>query len=157
MQNETTTPLKFQAVVELGGKTATGIRVPEEIVTALGQGKKPPVRVTIGGHTYRTTVAAYTGAYYIPLAAEHRESAGVAAGQTVEVLIELDTQPREVEVPADFAEALAAEPQAQQFFESLSYSHKRRWVLSIDDAKTPETRQRRIAGAVSKLREGKAM
>lgn len=157
MTNEPSAPLKFQAVIELGGKTATGIQVPEEIVSALGQGKRPPVLVTIGGHTYRTTVAPYTGAYYIPLAAEHRESAGVAAGQTVEVLIALDTQPREVEVPADFGEALAAEPQAQQFFNSLSYSNKRRFVLSILDAKTPETRQRRIDGAVSKLREGKSM
>lgn len=157
MQTEPSTPLKFQSVVELGGKTATGIRVPPEIVQALGKGQRPPVLITIGGHTYRTTVAAYSGAYFVPLSAENRALAGVAAGDAIEVTVALDTQPREVELPADFAEALSADEQASRFFESLSYSNKRRWVLSIEDAKTPETRQRRITGAVNKLRDGKAM
>lgn len=146
---------KFRTVLKLEGKTATGIQVPEEVVKALGKTKKPPVRVTIGGHTYRSTVAAYGDVYMIPVAAEHREAAGVKAGEEVEVTLELDTEPREVTVPPDFAQALDQDAEANRFFESLSYSNKRRFVLSIEDAKTPETRLRRIEKAVASLREGK--
>jgi hypothetical protein len=146
---------KFRTVLQLEGKTATGIQVPEEIVKALGKTKKPPVRVTIGGHTYRSTVAAYGDVYMIPVAAEHREAAGVKAGEEVEVTLELDTDPREVTIPPDFAQALDQDAEAKRFFESLSYSNKRRFVLNIEDAKTPETRQRRIEKAVNSLREGK--
>lgn len=146
---------KFRAVLQLEGKTATGIQVPAEVVAALGKTKKPPVRVTIGGHTYRSTVAAYGSVYMIPVAAEHREAAGVKAGEEVEVTLELDTEPREVTVPPDFAQALEQDPEARSFFESLSYSNKRRFVLNVEGAKTPETRQRRIEKAVASLHEGK--
>lgn len=145
----------FQTVVELGGKTATGIRVPPEIVEALGSGKKPAVRVTINGYTYRSTVAVYGGEFLLPVSAEVRERAGVAAGDGIEVAVELDTEPRAVEVPDDLAAALAADAEASRFFEGLSYSNKRRIVLSIEDAKTAETRQRRIAKTVENLRQGK--
>lgn len=145
----------FQTVVELSGKTATGIRVPPEIVEALGSGKKPAVRVTINGYTYRSTVAVYGGEFLLPVSAEVRERAGVAAGDGIEVAVELDTEPRAVEVPDDLAAALAADAEASRFFEGLSYSNKRRIVLSIEDAKTAETRQRRIAKTVENLRQGK--
>lgn len=148
-------PQTFRAVLRLEGKTATGIEVPKEVVEAFGVGQKPPVRVTVGGHTYRSTVAAYNGVYMIPVAAEHREAAGLKAGQEVEVTLELDTEPRVVELPPDFAGALAADAAAQRRYDGLSYSHKRRWLLSVEGAKTPETRQRRIAAAVKALREGK--
>jgi hypothetical protein len=146
--------MKFQSVIELGGKTATGFQVPEEVVTALGAGKRPRVRVTIGDYTYRSTVAPYTGAYYLPLAAEHREAAGVAAGDTVDVQVELDTEPRTLELPEDLVTALVAEPEARGFFDGLSYSNRRRILLSIEDAKTDETRRRRIEKSVSKLKAG---
>lgn len=148
-------PQTFRALLRLEGKTATGIEVPKQVVEAFGAGKKPPVRVTLGGHTYRSTVAAYNDVYMIPVAAEHREAAGLKAGDEVEVTLELDTEPRVVELPPDFAEALAADAGAQRRYDSLSYSHKRRWLLSVEGAKTPETRQRRIAAAVKALREGK--
>lgn len=148
-------PQKFRAVLRLEGKTATGIEVPPEVVAALGPTKKPPVLVTIGNHTYRSTVAAYKEVFMIPVAAEHREAAGVSAGESVEVTLELDTETREVTVPPDFAQALAGEPEAQRFFDSLSYSNKRRHILSIEDAKTPETRLRRIQKALETLRERK--
>src|SRR5690606_34738484 len=105
---------------------------------------------------YRSTVAVMGGAFMVPLSAENREGAGVAAGDEVEVNLELDTEPREVEVPADFATALDAVAEARQFFDGLSYSNKRRIVLNIDGAKTAETRERRIAKAVEHLREGRA-
>ena len=148
--------MKFRATIELGGKTATGIRVPDDVVEALGSGKRPAVTATVADHTYRTTVAPMGGAFYIPLSAEHREAAGVAAGDEVDVELELDTAPREVAVPSDFAEALAAVPEAQKTFEGLSNSNKKFHVLQIEGAKTEETRQRRIAKSVGILREGRA-
>ena len=148
--------MRFHTTLELGGKTATGIEVPAEVVDALGSGKRPSVTVTIGKHTYRSTVAVMGGRYMLPVSAENREAAGVKAGDELEVEVELDEAPREVETPADFAEALSAVPDANTFFNALSNSLKKYWVLNIEGAKTPETRQRRIDGAVAKLQEGKS-
>lgn len=148
--------MKFRAMVELGGKTATGIEVPETVVTALGSGKKPAVSVTINGYTYRSTVATMGGRFLLPVSAEVRASAGIAAGDEVEVELELDAAPREIQVPADFAAALTADADANHYFDQLSYSNKRRLVLAIDDAKTDETRQRRIAKTVAMLHEGRS-
>ncbi len=148
--------MKFHTVIELGGKTATGFQVPDEVVEALGSGKRPAVTVRVNAHTYRSTVAPMGGAYYLPLAAEHREAAGLAAGDEVEVEIELDTAPRTVEPPADLAAALDAEPAARAFFDGLSNSNKKWHVLSVEGAKTDETRRRRIEKSVAMLREGRA-
>jgi hypothetical protein len=147
--------MKFLGILHLEGKTATGIRVPPEVVAGLGHSKRPPVRVTINGYSYRSTIAPMGGDFWIPVSAENRNGAGVVAGQEVEVDVELDTAPRQVEVPPDFAEALAAAPAAKRFFEGLSYSQQRWFVLNIQDAKTPETRARRVAGAVQRLNEGR--
>jgi hypothetical protein len=147
--------MKFTTKLELGGKTATGFVVPPEVVEALGKGKKPPVKVTINGYTYRNTVAVMGGEYMIGVAAEHRAPAGVKAGDVIEVDLELDTEPRVLEIPADLTEALEREPQAKTYFESLSYSNKRRHVLAIEGAKAAETRQRRIEKSVGMFRQGK--
>ncbi len=147
--------MRFRAVIQLSGKTATGIQVPAEVVAALGPSKRPPVRVTINGYTYRVSVAPMGGEYMLSVSAEVRERAGVAAGDEVDVDIDLDTELREVTVPPDFADALDGDADAKQFFDGLSYSNKRRIVISIEEAKTAETRQRRIAKAVSMLREGR--
>lgn len=146
--------MRFRTTILLNGKTATGMRVPPEVVESLGGGKRPAVRVTINGYTYRSTIAVMGGGYMLPVAAEVRTGAGVAAGDEVEVEIEPDSAPREVSVPADFAGALAGDAEAQRFFDGLSYSNKRRIVLSIDEAKSAETRSRRIAKAVEQLRAG---
>jgi hypothetical protein len=147
--------VRFRTTVHLGGKTATGIQIPDEVVAGLGAGKRPPVHVTINGYTYRSTVAPMGGEFWIPVSAEVRERSGVAAGDEVDVELQLDTEPREVVVPPDFATALAADSDAQRFFDGLSYSNKRRLVLQIEGAKTDETRQRRIATTAEKLREGR--
>ncbi|WP_326955064.1 YdeI/OmpD-associated family protein [Amycolatopsis sp. NBC_01286] len=147
--------MKFRTTVLLGGKTATGLPVPGDVVEALGAGKKPAVTVTLGGHSYRTTVASRGGQFLVPLSAENREQAGVAAGDDVDVEIVLDTAPRELAIPDDLAAALAADPEALKRFESLSYSRKQGFVLPIGQAKTEETRQRRIAKVVTDLRAGK--
>lgn len=148
--------MKFRTTVELGGKTATGIEVPNDVVSELGAGKNPKVKVTIGAYTYRSTVAVMGGRFMLPLSAEHRTGAGVAAGDEVDVTLELDTEVREVEVPADLAAALDADGAARSFFDSISYSNKRWHVLNVEGAKTAETRQRRIDKSVAMLREGKA-
>jgi hypothetical protein len=143
----------FRATIRLGGKTATGIPVPAEVVERLGTGRRPPVRVTIGdGYSYRSTVATMGGEFMLPLSAEHRAGAAVAAGDQVDVRLELDTEPREVTVPADVAAALDAEPDARSSFDDLSYSRKLAHILPIEQAKTSETRQRRIDKAVATLR-----
>ena len=148
--------MRFRARIELGGKTATGIEVPTEVVESLGAGKRPKVRVTIGGSTYSSTVASMGGRFMLPVSAEVREAAGVAAGDVVDVSLELDTAPRVVEVPPDLAEALAGDRAAKAFFDGLSYSAQRWHVLLIEGAKTPETRQRRVERSVAMLREGRA-
>ncbi|HEV8653240.1 MAG TPA: YdeI/OmpD-associated family protein [Actinomycetes bacterium] len=148
--------MRFRTTIQQGGKTATGIQVPEEVVEALGSGKRPAVRVTINGYTYRSTVAVLGGVYMVGVSAENRAGAGVAGGDEVDVEMELDTAPREVTVPADFAAALDAEPAARRTFDSLSYSNKSWHVLQVAGAKTDETRQRRIAKSVGILKHGRA-
>lgn len=147
--------MKFRATVELGGKTATGIEVPEDVVAALGQGSRPPVMVTVGGHSYRTTVARMGGRFLVPLSAENRTAAGVAAGDEVDVGIEPDTAPREVAVPADLAEALARDDAARAAFDRLSYTHRKEWVRWVEEAKKADTRSARLAKTVEALRAGK--
>jgi hypothetical protein len=147
--------MRFHTTILSGGKTATGIQVPDEIVAALGAGKRPPVRVTINDHTYRSTVASMGGRFMVGVSAENRAAAGVAGGDAVDVEIELDTAPRTVTVPKDLAQALAREPKARQFFAGLSYSKQKWFTLAVEGAKTAETRQRRIDKAVAMLREGR--
>ena len=145
--------MRFRTVILAAGKTATGIEIPPEVVESLGAGRKPPIRVTIGAHSYRSTVASRGDRYLVGVSAENRAAAGVAAGDEVEVDIELDTEPREVAVPPDLVEALAAEPDARGFYDGLSYSQQQRLVLPIEQAKQPETRERRVAKALAMLRE----
>ena len=147
--------MRFRTTILQGDKTATGIRIPDEIVEALGSGKRPAVKVTINGFTYRNTVAVMDGAYMVGVSAENRSGAGVAGGDEVDVDLELDTEPRVVIVPADFAAALDAEPDARRTFDGLSNSNKGWHVLQVEGAKTDETRQRRIAKSVDTLRQGR--
>ena len=147
--------MNFKTAILRAGKTATGIKIPPEIVEGLGAGKKPPVCITINGYSYRNTVAVMGGAYMVGVSAEHRKAANVEGGDEVEVTIELDTQPREVEVPKDFQKALNKNAVAKKNFESLSYSRKNGLIIPVKDAKTDETRQRRIEKAIILLTEGK--
>ena len=148
--------MKFHALIQGAGKTAAGIEVPAEVVAALSSSKKPAVRVTINGFTYRSTVASMGGKFMLGVSNDVREKAGVAAGQAVDVTLELDTEPRVVELPDDFKRALAKDKAATKTFEALSYSNKRRLVEPIAAIKTPETRQRRIEKTVGLLHDGKS-
>jgi len=135
-------------------KAATGFRVPAEIVAALGGSKRPPVVVSVGRTTYRSTIAVFGDVYMLPLSAEHREAAGLKAGDAVEVTLELDEAPRTVVVPADLAAALATTPGAAAAFDALAYSVRKEHVRQVESAKAVETRSRRIAMVVAKVTPG---
>ena len=141
----------FHTELLLQGKSATGFAVPDEVVASLGAGKRVAVVVTIGDYSYRSTVGPYRGANMLPVSAANREGARIAAGDIVEITLELDDQPREVEVPADLAAALDTDAATRAAFDALAFSNRRAHVASVDDAKTAETRERRIAKVVAAL------
>ncbi|MBZ9751084.1 YdeI/OmpD-associated family protein [Deinococcus sp. HMF7604] len=144
----------FETTLRLERKTATGIEVPPHIVAELGTGKKPAVTVTLNGYTYRSTVAVMGGRYMLPVSAEHRQGAGVQAGDHVSVTLHLDTEPRQVTVPDDLQAALDGTPGASERFRRLSYSQQRQHVLAVEGTKNPETRARRVAKTIQMLTEG---
>jgi hypothetical protein len=143
--------MEFTAQIQQGGKTATGIEVPPEVVAGLGGGKRPKVSVTINGKTYRSSIAVMGGKFMVGVSAENRALTGVKGGDVVDVTVEPDTAPREVEVPEDFAAALEVVPDAKAAFARMTYSHQRAHVDAINGAKAPETRRRRIDKAVEQL------
>ncbi|MGX1808259.1 YdeI/OmpD-associated family protein [Nocardia sp. NPDC055321] len=143
--------MKFRSQVE-PPEPMRGLEVPPEVVTALGDGARPPVTITINGHSWRSRIALMRGRHLIGLSKANRAAAGIEIGDEVEVEVELDTEPREVVEPADFAQALDADPEARAAYDALSHSRKREHVLAIEGAKKPETRQRRIEKAIASLR-----
>jgi len=147
--------MKFQTTIKQSDKTATGIEIPDEVIASLGAGKKPPVKMTVNGYSYRSTVATIDGKFMVGFNADHRTASGIKGGDAVDVEIELDTEPRTVEVPADLQSALDAEPKARQTFDKLSNSLKGYHVYQVTSAKTEETRQRRIEKSIATLREGR--
>ena len=147
--------MKFSTRVELGGKTATGFPVPDDVVAALQSGRRPAVRITIGRYSYRSTVATMGGRSMIPLSAEHREAAGLKAGDVIEVDIEVDAAPRTVDVPPDMATALDHDPSVRAFFDSLTPSQQKEWVRWVEEAKKPETRRARISKSFEALHAGR--
>lgn len=138
-------------ILKTSDKGVTGIQVPAEVIAALGKGKRPPVKVSLNGYTYQNTVAVMGGVFMLSLSAENRAAAGVKAGEEVEVTLELDTEPRTVEIPADLAAALSQKPGAAAAFDALAFSMRKEYVRQVEDAKAQETRTRRIAGIVAKL------
>ncbi|GAA4053631.1 hypothetical protein GCM10022248_21130 [Nonomuraea soli] len=131
-----------------------GLEVPEEVVDALGAGKRPRVTITVNGHSWKSRVAVMRGRYLLGLSNANRQAAGVVTGDEVEVEVELDSEPPVVVEPDDFAQALDADPAARAAYDRLSHSRKREHVLAIEGAKKPETRARRIEKALAALRDG---
>jgi hypothetical protein len=145
--------MKFRGELQLNGKTATGIEVPADVVAGLGAGKRPAVRVTLGGgYTYRTTIAPMGGSYWIGVSAEHRGRSGVAAGDQLDVTVEIDDAPRTVTLPDDLATALDADPVARAFYDTLSYTNQNTYATWVSSAVKPETRADRVAKSVDALR-----
>lgn len=143
--------MQFEAELLATGKNTTGIEVPPAVLEGLGGGKKPLVKVTLNGQTYRTAIGSMGGKAMIPVSAESRALTGAKAGDRLQVTVELDTEPRTVELPEDFAAALAANPKAQAAYDRLAPSHKKAHVTAILGAKAAETRARRIAKAIADL------
>lgn len=148
--------MRFHTTILQGDKTATGIRIPDEIVEGLGGGKRAAVTITMNGFTYRSSIAVVNGACMVGVSAENRAGAGVNGGEEVDVEIELDTAPREVTVPPELAAALDADPAARRTFDGLSYSNRLWHALQVTTAKTDETRERRLAKSIEALRAGRA-
>jgi len=144
---------RFKTLIEVEGRTATFFEVPLDVPAVFGRAR-PPVRVTIGGHTYRSTIAVYGGRYFVPLNRRNREAAGVAAGEEVTVELEADTDERTVTVPDDLRAALDGDEPARAVFDALSYTHRREYVEWITEAKREETRRRRVEQTVERLRSG---
>lgn len=139
-------------LLQAAGKNAVGIVVPPDAVAALGSSRKPSVTVTLNNYTYRSTVATMSGRFMVGVAAEHREAAGVKGGDTLKVTLTLDTEPRIVALPADLKRALVKAKALPTFDASAAWKRKE-FVRRVVDAKTPETRVRRIAKVVAALQE----
>ena len=145
---------RFEAVLQTTGRTATYVEIPFDVREAFGRAR-PPVRGSVNGFPFRSTLAPYGQAWYLVVNRGVREGAGVAAGETVVVELERDDEPRIVEPPDDLQAALARDEAARTFFERLSYTHRKEYVDWILDAKRDETRRRRVDKAVEMLRESR--
>jgi hypothetical protein len=145
----------FRATIISTGKATCGIRVPDEIVEALGGGGHPKVVATMDAFTYRTSIARMGGEYWFGVTAANREASGLRAGDEVQVTLELDTAPREVDVPPELAAALVEDAVAKAFFDGLSYSNKRVFTESVAGTSNPETKARRVAKSIGLMREGR--
>jgi hypothetical protein len=146
---------RFTAELERVGKTSARFPVPFDLREAFGRAR-PPVKVTIGGHTWRTTPGVYGGVGYIGLNRAVRAAAGVDAGERVRVAMELDTEPRTVRPPDDLCSALEAEPGALARFEEFSFTHRREYAEWVAGAKRPGTRTKRVAETVRRVQTGEA-
>ncbi len=141
-------------IFQAEGKNATGISVPPDAIAALGTQKRPALVITLNGtYTYRTTVGVYGESFLIPFNSDHRSASGLGAGDAVEVMLELDSEPRIITIPEDLAAALSGKPGALEAFEKLATSKRKEFVRQVEEAKAQETRDRRIAGIVAKMGE----
>ncbi|MEV6595539.1 YdeI/OmpD-associated family protein [Actinoplanes sp. NPDC051346] len=148
--------MRFRAELQATGGATTGFQVADDVVTALGGGGRPKVVVSVNGHRWRGSIARMGGSFWLGVSAQRRAEAGIAAGEVLDVEVELDTAVREVDVPADLAAALEASPEAKAFWAGLSYTNQNWHVLQVTGAKTAQTRERRIARSVEMLAGGRA-
>jgi Bacteriocin-protection, YdeI or OmpD-Associated/Domain of unknown function (DUF1905) len=133
----------------------SAIEVPFDPKPVFGK-TRAPVKVTLNGYTFRSTIASMGGCYLIPLRKSNREAAGLQGGETLEVRLDLDDEKREIQPPADLAKALKAAPPAWDRWQELSFTHQREYATAVEDAKKPETRVRRIEAAVREIGKRKA-
>jgi hypothetical protein len=142
----------FTWTLESQGGNNTGFVVPEDVVLGFGRGRRVPITVEIGDHSYRTTIVSMGGRFLFGVNAEQRKATGLTAGDVVEVTIEVDDAPREVEVPPALQAALDADPAAKAAWDRLSYTNRKEHARAISDAKADETRERRLAKTLAALR-----
>ena len=145
-----TNPVTFRTTILRTGKNTAGIQIPEEVINELGSSKRPLVRVTLNQYTYRSAVAVMDGKFMVGLSAANRQAAGVEGGEEMDVTIELDLEPRTVELPEDLKAALS-QAGAMEAFDQTAPSMKKEYVRQVVEAKAQETRERRIVKIVEKL------
>ena len=143
--------MRLRLELEATGGTTTGFRIPDAVVDELGGGRRPKVAVTVGAHSWSSSIASMGGAFWLGVSAAHRAAAGVAAGDVLDVEVTLDEAPRTVEVPEDLAAALTADPGAQAVWDGWSYTRRKEAARQLTEAKKPETRARRLAKVVAEL------
>jgi uncharacterized protein YdeI (YjbR/CyaY-like superfamily) len=143
----------FRALVQKQQGTSAFVDVPAEVLARISDRRRVPVVVTVNDHTFRTTIAPMGGMLCLGFNAANASAAQVTPGAEIDIEMDLDTAPREVDVPAELAAALAADPQAKATFDAMSYSHRREWADHVREAKQPATRVRRAAKAVATLRD----
>lgn len=148
--------MRFRAELESTGGNTAGFEVPDSVVEQLGGGNHPEVSASVNGYEFRTSIARMGGRFLLGLSAERRDAAGVSAGDVLDVDVELDTAPRQVDLPEDLGAALEADPEAKTFWDTLSYSKQQWHVLQVTGAKKAETRTARVAKSVAMLREHRA-
>jgi hypothetical protein len=141
---------KFKAILGKEGDSGLFLEVPFDVKEEFGRAR-PPVKVTVNGYAFRTTVSVYGGKYYLGVRKSHRDAAGVEVGDRVEITMALDDEPREVEIPPELAKALAKNKRAKARWEKLSYTHQKEHADAINDAKKPETKARRVEKAIEML------
>jgi hypothetical protein len=147
--------IRFRAQLQPRGPAAAVV-LDDAQVAEVGEGaRRFAVVATVNGYTWRTSVARMGGEFLVGLSREVRQGAGVQAGDEVDVIIELDSAPRDVEVPEALAAALAADPQANAAFEGMAFTHRKEYVRWVAEAKRDETRQRRVQQAVEMIRAGR--
>lgn len=146
---------KFQAKVAPSGN-ATAVEVPKDGIESFGAGARPPVAITINGHRWRSRIAVKDGKCLVGISAANRQASAISAGDLVEVLLELDEEPRTIPEPTDLSDALEKNKRARAAFDGLPFGLKRRHIAAIEDAKSLQTRQRRIARLVSDLQQSAA-
>jgi len=147
--------IQFRALLQPRGPAAAVVLDDAQVATVGEGARRFPVVATVNGYTWRTSVARMGGEFLLGLSKEVRQGAGVEAGDEVEVAVELDTAPREVELPGALAAALAADPQAKASFDRLAFSHRKEYARWVGEAKQEETRQRRVQQALEMIRAGK--
>lgn len=150
----TSTPVTFHTTVLQTGKNTAGIEVPAEVMEQLGGGKRPLVKVKVADYSYRSAVAVMDGKYMVSFSTEHRQASGINSGDEADVTLELDLEPRSVELPEDLRAALE-QAGAMAAFEKSAPSMKKEYVRQVEEAKAAETRERRIAKIVENLKAGK--
>jgi hypothetical protein len=144
--------MRLRLVLEGHGGNTAGFEIPDEVVEELGGGRRPKVVVTVGNHTWRSSIANMGGTFMLGVSMANREAAGVAAGQLLDVDIELDTAPRTVDVPADLAAELEKDGAARTAWEGWSFTRQKEAARSLTEAQKPETRARRLEKVLADLR-----
>lgn len=145
--------MKFKAQLIPSGN-ATAVEVPEAVMKALGPEARPPVTITINGHTWRSRIALMRGSALIGISAANRKASGIGSGDVIEVSVELDAAPREVELPPDLDAVFAKSRKAASAFEALPFGLKRKYIAHLEEAKSAATRQRRMEKLLSELQNG---